>query len=253
MKKTIKVITYCIAVFICNSCFAQLQDVLMLTVSSGSHSDQTAVRFLSEATDTFDSQYDAYKWTNPGMTPNLFTVSDEKYAINALYNEFEEKNVVLYFTSAFSGTYTLAAEEIGAFDSTWSITLVDEKLNLERDLRAYATYVFQSQKGEEDSRFLLKFKIKKTDSDITAVNAEQRTNDMIYAYGENILIRMEGENDRVFITDMLGYEILNTDLSLTKGTVWSFCPGKAGFYIVSLQRNNKRYYKKVYTNPYSIL
>jgi hypothetical protein len=252
MKKNIKVIICCIAVFICNSSFGQLQEVLMLTVSSGSYSDQTAIRFLPDATDYFDSKYDAYKFDNRSMTPNLFTVSDQRYAINALHDEFEEKQLSLYFRSAFSGSYTLSTEEIGAFDSTWSITLVDQKMELELDLRIDTAYVFQAQKGESDDRFLLKFKIQQP-AVITAVNDSEGNDAIIYAYGENILIPMEGSIDKVFITDMLGYELLNTDIKMDKGSVWSFFPGKEGFYIVSLQRNNKRYNKKVYTSSRIIL
>ena len=246
-------ITCFIAVFICHSSFAQLQEVLMLTVKSGTHSDQTAVRFLDEATDQFDSEYDAYKWENPGMTPNLFTASDESYAINALNTDFEEKNITLYFRSAFTGSYTLSAEEIGAFDSTWSITLVDTKTNTQRDLRTASDYTFESQKGEADNRFQLQFKI--TENAIVTSNEDTRalTDGMIYSYGENILIQMENESGTVVISDMLGHELFNAVISSTSGSAWNFTPGKEGLYIVNLIRNNKRYFKKVYVHSNAVL
>ncbi len=144
----------------------------------------------------------------------------------------------------------MAAEEIGPFDSRWSITLIDKQLNIEHDLRADATYVFQSQKGEPDNRFLLKFKIRETDSGvITAIDNRQSIDAMIYTNGENILIQMEGKDNQVFITDMLGHEVLSAVIPLNKG-VWSFCPGRAGYYIVSLLRNDKRYYQKVYISSF---
>lgn len=253
MRKTIKVITYFIAVLICHSSFAQLQEVLMLTVSSGIYRDETVVRFLDDATDSFDSPYDAYKFDNPGMTPTLFTASDESYAINALHSEFEEKTLLLYFRSKFSGSYTLSAEEIGAFDSTWSITLVDKKLHTESNLRTAPNYVFLSQQGEADNRFLLQFKIKKTGIVTSSIDDRTVTDVMIYSYEESILIQMESESGTVFITDILGHEILNAAIYSARGSAWSFSPGKQGTYIVNLVRNNKRYYKKVYVSSSVIL
>lgn len=246
-------ITCFIAVFICHSSFAQLQEVLMLTVKSGTQSDQTAVRFLDEATDNFDSEYDAYKFQNPGTTPNIFTASDESYAINALHTDFEEKTLSLYFRSGFSGTYTLSAEEIGAFDSTWTIMLVDRKLNTTFDLRAAPDYTFESQKGEADNRFQLQFTVSPTSIVTSSVDERALTDAMIFAYGDNIMIQMESESGTVFITDMLGNEILNAAIYSATGSAWSFAPGKQGIYIVNLLRNNKRYYKKVLVSSAIIL
>ena len=225
----------------------------MLTVSSGTHSDQTAVRFLDEATDEFDSQYDAYKWTNPGRTPNLFTVSDENYAINAMHTSFEEKNVTLHFKSSFSGSYTLSAEEIGDFDSTWSITLVDKQTNTELDLRTESDYVFESLEGEAEDRFELQFKI--TEVAVVTSNEDTRalTDGIIYSYGENILIQMENESGTVYVADMLGHELLNAEIFSASGSAWSFNPGKEGMYIVNLIRNNKHYSKKVYVRSTMVL
>ncbi|MDF2457078.1 MAG: large protein [Cytophagaceae bacterium] len=251
MKNTIKVLACFIAVFIAHSSFAQIQEVLMLTVSSGGNSDQTAVRFLDEATDTFDSQYDAYKWDNPGNTPNLFTVSDESYAINAMAKEFEEKTIALYFKAAFSGSYTLNSDEIGAFDSTWSITLIDNKMNTETDLRSHQDYVFQAQQDDASNRFSLQFNVEP--QVVTSAQEKNAVEDVIYAYGANIMIDMALESSSVFITDMLGNEVFNAPVSTNNESVWSFCPGKNGIYIVSLLSNNKRYYKKVYVDSNVVL
>lgn len=253
MKNTLKVIICCISVFIYNSSFAQLHEALMLTVSSGAHSDQTAVRFLEEATDQFDPLYDAYKWDNPGMTPNLFTASDERYAINALCTGFDEKSLTLYFRGAFPGMYTLSAEEIGDFDSSWDIILTDKKLHTECNLRTKAIYTFDSQTGDSENRFELQFKVNQG-SVITSSFGDQHAEEtVIYAYGQEIMIQMESQSGTVFITDLLGREVLNATIYSAKGSAWTFSPGKEGMYLVNLMRDNKRYYKKVYVRSTLVL
>jgi len=247
MKMIKKIVLCCITSFLYTSSFAQMQDALMLTVSIGDNSDQTAIRFLEDATDTFDSEWDAYKFQNPSTTPNLYTVSDKKYSINSLNNQFEEKNLALYFKSAISGNYNLNADEIGAFDSTWSITLTDKSLNTQLDLRKQTDYTFYSQPSDPADRFLLAFKIEQT-AVVTATDQTTtvETEAMIYSDQENIMINLDGISGVVFITDLTGREILNKEIIADAGSPWSFHPGKQGLYIVNLLRANKRYSRKIY-------
>ena len=227
-------------------CAAQLSEVLMLTLSSGSRSDQTAVRFLSEASDSFDSEYDAYKMMNPNPSSNIYTVSDQYYAINALNDKFNEKAVDLHIRAAYQATYTIKAEEIGPFETSWSIHLIDHFLNQEIDLRKVLSYSFEANITDRYNRFSLKF----TKSDMTSFliteNSEQLHEDidqMIYTDQNKIMVSKDNPSTiNIYINDLEGQLIAASETTLT---TWTFSPNKMGVYVVHVSSNQHNYTKKV--------
>ncbi len=229
-----------------------LSEAIRLTVSSEGQSDQTAVRFLDQATDNFDSQLDAYKLSNMGSSPNFYTVSDENYSINALCTQFAEKSVELYLRPAFSGIYTISSEELGAFDSTWTILLVDKTLGVTYDLRTMVDYTFVADKNDAYARFTLVFKTNKY-STVTSTSSDYNlpAKERIYTSDDQILISFEeGDKEVVLaITDVSGHLLTSAtqeNLSGKSGSIWSFSPGKQGIYVVDLFVDRKHFSKSVF-------
>ena len=224
---------------------AQLSNALSITASGNlCSSDQTIIRFMTQATDSFDSDFDAYKSINPDNTPNIYTESDEKYAINALHDEFVEKIVALNFQVYFTGTYTFTAQQLGAFNDSWSIILVDQFLMKEINLRSDSTYTFTSQHTDASNRFLIKFNILAKASIVTALQLPQEQDKRIYASMDHIIVNVDNSTSHsmVYIRDLSGDKIIQTEISGT----WSFQPEGNGIYIVDVVSDNQHYSKKVF-------
>ena len=234
------------AIVFTSTCKAQLSEVLMLTLSSGAKSDQTAVRFLAEATDSFNSEYDAYKLMNPNLTPNIYTVSDQEYAINALNNDFSEKIIDLHVRAAFPAVYTLTAEELGAFDSSWSIHLTDLFLNQEIDLRKIASYSFTADPKDAYQRFSLRFKKAEMKSLLITESSPQEQEDIdptIYAHEDKIIVTTDGEAaSAISINDLEGNSICLSEVPVE---TWTFSPEKTGIYVVHVSTPQHTYTKKL--------
>lgn len=229
-----------------STCKAQLTEALLLTLSSNSRSDQTAVRFLHEASDAFDGQCDAYKLMNPYPTPNIYTVADEYYAINALNNDFSEKEIALHIRTPFAALYTITAEEIGAFDSSWTIHLTDLFLNQDIDLRKVSSYSFMSDPSNLYHRFSLRFtRSGMAPSFITETSPEAQTgNDpIIYNQEGKIMVSADGEEiSSISIHDLEGHSVYQSEATTENCT---FSPNKNGIYVVHLSTRAHTYTKKV--------
>jgi hypothetical protein len=236
--------------------FAQLKDALMLKLSSGSYSDETAVRFLEEATDSFDPDWDAYKLSNGGNTPNFFTVvNGESYVINALKGPLTEKTVSLNLEVAFSGTYTITADEIGLFDSLCSITLIDKVLNVSHDLRTDSAYSFEFVKGDPGDRFLIEFKndsgvVNAPQDLVSSVKLKNSSNINVYNKENKIYIEFDETTSDVSISiyDLSGRELYKEENVNNSSSIssWEFSPEVKGICMVKVLAGNKSYMGKVY-------
>lgn len=240
-----------IAFFIKGSCFAQLSNVLSLTVGgNGCSSDQTILRFLPDATDSFDSEYDAYKFMNPNNTPNFYTESDLQYAISALNDRFSLKTVQLDFKAYVSGTYTIDIEQLGSFDSTWTITLKDNATQQSMDLMATSTYTFAALNSDCPSRFSVIFthaeKQESFDQLTTGITKGADFEDkLIYSSDNQILVNGSHLSSlaSISVRDLSGTPVTQAE---TTATDWSFTPMISGVYLVNVVSDNKHYFKKIY-------
>jgi|GEM_PF-3845542 len=257
MKRSLTLVSLLIAnFFVCVTSSAQLSDALMLTVSSGAYSDQTAIRFLDVATNYFDSEWDAYKLQNMGNTPNFCSnINNQTYSINALNrpDALIEQRVPLNLAVAFSGLYTITAEEIGLFSSGCTITLIDNVLKKRQDLKANAVYAFNFNIGDRMDRFSVVFKEKTPQMNFfgllsTSVQGVELELQGVKVYNTLGTIRVELESSQavtqISINDMSGNALVLSSISNT-GT-WEYTPRESNIYIVSLVIDGNMYTEKLY-------
>lgn len=243
---------------------AQLSDALMLTVSNGNYSDQTAVRFLDDATNNFDSDYDAYKLSNGGLTPNFSSyINNLNYAINALQGSGKKINqtVSLNLDVAFSGDYIITAEEIGLFDSKCTIVLIDKLLNIKQDLKANPTYNFSFNVGDPIDRFTLSFNVKSNDvpntissnsvaaaTFTTAVSDTQMQDQTVNIFNSEgkILVKVNQTQAPILvnISDLAGNTVAST--TINNATQWEYSALQHELYIVSLVVDGVMHTEKVF-------
>jgi hypothetical protein len=241
-------------------CSAQLADALMLTVSSGSYSDQTAIRFLDDATDYFDSQFDAYKLRNRGNTPNFCSfVNNQTYAINALNGGGLLQNVTvpLHLEVAFSGNYKINGEQIGLFSEFCIITLIDKATGITHDFNTNPDYTFHFNVGDPIDRFEVLFNVALGNQSFTSSGSSTTAN--VFASKNNVndtkIFSKDGEisidlgsiksSAVVNISDMMGRAIVSTTIASSSANL-VFTPRRSELYIVSLLINGILRTEKVY-------
>ena len=236
----------------------QLKDALKLTVQSGAYSDETIIRFLEEATDSFDPDWDAYKLSNSGNTPNLSSViNQESYVINALHSPFTEKTVPLKLEVAFAGTYSIIAEELGLFDSLCTIMIRDNLLNSSQNLKDSSNYSFNFSPGDASDRFSITFKLTQPTQDstvskqLTSLQNQEANFLSIYSSEGNIFCKIKEPNTirSIVVCDIYGKEIAESgklSYSASGYSVIEFNPGSDGIYIVKAETSKDKYFKKIY-------
>src|ERR1035437_1006333 len=107
-----------------------LTDALKIKISNATYSDETVVRFLPNATNNFDANYDAWKQFGANQAaPAIFTNIDSlsHLSINALPSFSTETKVDLYIKVSSSGGFIIESIGLGAFLPGVSIMLEDKK------------------------------------------------------------------------------------------------------------------------------
>ncbi|MDB5274087.1 MAG: hypothetical protein JWO58_2454 [Chitinophagaceae bacterium] len=132
--------------------------ILRLTTSSSTFDDETIIRFMDDATDTLDSQYDAYKLMNGGQTPSFYSYYNaNEYAINSLPSIAIDRTIPLKLNTAFNGSYTFTADLTG-FEDVDSILFIDQAQNVRQDLKINPTYTVDLITGNIANRFFINYK-----------------------------------------------------------------------------------------------
>jgi PKD repeat protein len=119
--------------------------------------DKTLIAFNTNATDSFDPQFDANK-SYGGLTRHtLCTVNDGKWlSRNILHSVAETAAVPMGLDARVSGNYKFTFTGINTFDPTTYITLEDKKLGTMFDLRS-GDYSFSADSGDSWNRFVIQF------------------------------------------------------------------------------------------------
>jgi hypothetical protein len=137
VKKFSFLLTIClIAVFSTQS--HAITDALKIKISKGSYSDETIIRFLPGATTGFDGSYDAWKMFSTNLSvPNIFSKSStaDELSINAIPSFTASVTMDLFLRINAADTYTITAEEPGAFASGVKIIMKDLVTNQLYNLR----------------------------------------------------------------------------------------------------------------------
>jgi len=137
---------------ICNA-----NQIIRLTVSNGTNSDETIILFNSNSTSGFDI-YDSEKmFANSSSIPELYTYCASKdLVINCLPTVQANPSVVLGFVTAKAGTFTIQATEISNLDNV-AIILEDKYLHTSQNLHDSPTLTFSSAIYRDTDRFVIHF------------------------------------------------------------------------------------------------
>jgi hypothetical protein len=227
-------------------------DVIRIFVTGNNKSDETAVRFIQDATSGFDSQYDAFKLF-PGDwygVPMIYSVLPEDMiaAINTLPGYYNELKIPLGFQTPQSGTFTINIPAFNLNETTeiYFEDLHDGKIiNIENGL----LYSFISDAGQFDNRFRIVFSVQSSEID-NQLNDLVNVN--IYSSGNDIWLESQQYDaivGNVQIIDMYGNIIYHSN-NTAEGHARLKINKPAGNYIVKLTNKYGVFIEKVFLMKY---
>jgi hypothetical protein len=224
-----------------------LDNTLLITVANDTNvlTDQTYVRFDPGATDTFDSQYDAYKMFAADVNyPQVYTNNGtDDISINTLSELTGVRDVPLGFKSSVSGQFTITADMVSSFTNNGNtVYLEDMQTSTIQDLSIDSIYAFTSGVTTGLSRFILHF------NHINTTSITEHTNSPIQIYGYNNEVHIKSLNileGDVAIYDILGQLVATKHLSGINSEVIRLEP-KTAVYIVRFTNFGQTITKKIF-------
>lgn len=234
--------------FICNAITVfSINDALKLRIENSSHSDETIVRFHANATEGFDSSYDAWKFfsSNP-VVPSLYTKIDSTscLSINAMPSLIEDRTTILFSKVGSVGSYTIVATEIGAFASNVSIILEDTELNINIDVRANPTYSFNVTDTGYYNSHRDRFKIHFSISVVTEVQEQNSFVPQIYFENDILKINHNCSIKEVNVYDLSGKLIIKIQNSNSEQLEIDMTNFKNRLFIIEMYANGVLYRNK---------
>ena len=188
-----------------------MQNYLSITASASDNSsqDESIVRILSEATDGFDPDFDAYKLMSDAGSVSLFSkAANDSLSVNSLSDTTANFSVPL-FVGTPAGSYNFTFKGALSFEN-YDVVLLDNLSNTYQDLKQNPTYSFTLTGTDTVSRFFLNMRKygTTTTNGVTSLMSPSSdssyvriTNDGQYAYIDFI-------NSRALRADIYMYDVL---------------------------------------------
>ena len=176
---------------------------LNLKVNGNKLEDETSIRFNSEATEGFDSDYDAYKLWGTTACPQIYTIApDVNLSINSLPEMTSQTVIPVGFKVGMNDTYTITASDLGSFPTGTDIYLEDLFLSKTQNLNTNPVYEFSAVTGSQEHRFDIHF------APVSGVPEGSTSNIKIYSSGNSVYVNVPMElHGEIIIYDLLGKEM----------------------------------------------
>jgi len=189
-----------------NKSTASLNDMIRITASNGAnYTDEALVIFNSNATNGFDTQFDALKlFSNNINAPEIYTVADNNKLVFNRFGSYPAA-IPLNVRLGVNANITLTASEFDNYDANISIKLEDMLTGTIQDLRQNPSYTFAANIGENNNRFVIHF------AQITGINENNGGNVSIYAYENTIYVNTNEKVKDISVYNMLGQLINSVD------------------------------------------
>ncbi|HML85803.1 MAG TPA: T9SS type A sorting domain-containing protein, partial [Bacteroidales bacterium] len=200
---------------------------LAVKVTGDQYEDQTFVRFHDQATEGFDSRWDARKLEGLNEAPQLYTTAGEyKLSINEQPKQ-TKRDIPMNFSCGVDGQYTLTFSGVESFESPSRITLEDKLLGSTIDVTNSLSYNFSYNTTDDEGRFILHF------STATGISDKEVQNIQIWAANHQLFIdNQAGVVGDVTLYDITGKKILAKQV--TEGKSIINVNGLNGTYIVRI-------------------
>jgi len=206
-----------------------IENLIKLKVENLLFSDETVVRFASDATANVENQYDAVKiFTNILPTPQLFSKTDAgiDLAINTLKLQNGATTVPLVFRTSVPGQYTISVSDLN-FPTNVTVMLKDLENVVSTNLKTDPTYTFNILNTTQDFHFELEF------TGFVGIEEEISSNDIfVYSYGSDIYFNIINSDDVQYQVYDINGKLLMTDKINRQGVSIISTNLPSGIYIV---------------------
>ncbi len=222
-----------------------ISNMVQFSVSGNGFEDRSYLQFKYDSHYGFDHEFDAYKLFGLTEAPQLYTFTNggEKVSINVIpdINTSIDTAIRIGFESPVTDEYQIVFE-VNSFSGVYDLHLVDSELDSIQSLSTDSVYVFNSEQGLFEERFLLYFKKP------SRINDSEDWNVKVYAhrgilyinlpeFQENIDLEIYGIDGRLILSRSLHQNI--TFQERLNGV-------HHGVYIVRLTSDKKVYSGKLF-------
>ena len=214
-------------------------DLLRLQVKRSDYIDETIIRFIPEATQKYDPEFDALKKFLYGSNfAQLYSIinqgNDKDLSVNTLA-DYHGTIVKLGFKTDNSGEHTISATEIN-FDEDIDIFLKDYQIGAKINLTETPEYTFSSGVGNFPNRFKLFFFNKNED-----IESSDLSNEKIISSINEISFVTDGKAE-IFIYSIDGKLVKHffDNTTFVKVNI-----NTSGVYIAKMITGNKLYTQKI--------
>jgi hypothetical protein len=226
------------------------ENAIRLSAVNGNFTDETLIRFVSQSSETIDSDYDAEKIRTPDVDNiQLYSITEENsdfLSINSLPFLPDGENVIkLGFIARDFGNYSIMPESIN-FDPSTTIYLRDNIVNEMFNLRNEgAIYEFASNVGSFNDRFEIHF-----NPILADVSKNENTgNADIYSFQNNVCIRfsseLQNQETSISIYNSLGTLVHSEQISAPPMYIINSAL-ISGIYYVKVRNSKQVFSKSVY-------
>jgi len=207
---------------------------------------RTLVGYVPGATYAKDVLYDA--WVKPGNQLNLYSLTEgQTLGIQGRPFPFDVNDKVpLGYVAPQSGNYSITiAFTDGLFaPENGQLIFLEDKLTGNTHLLNLGPYSFQTDSGQNDQRFVLRYSYETlTVSDII----DNEFDVLVWSKQEEIIIKSQGSSIReIKVFDLYGRKLWDErSLSLTEVILYSLIPNQSTLMVVVYLENGLKVIKKV--------
>jgi len=181
-----------------------MNEAISLSVYSANYSDEIIIRVNENATNEFDSQYDAYKLYGINNAPQLYNITeDEILSINNMPMNNHRIDANLGFIAGSPELHTIVASGTDSFNNNTVISLEDIQEDIIINLKTDSIYSYYASPGDDPNRFILHINTETVDIQIF----DKPADNLIYLSNKNIVVEStQGNllNGSISIYDLLG-------------------------------------------------
>lgn len=178
---------------------SEISALLVIEASGNNYTDKMYIRFLDEASEGFDGDWDAYKLLSYApLVPQIYSRSGgQNLAINSLP---ATNSIQVSFVAGTTGNYTIGAVKSDDFEN---VILEDLSTGAITDLKS-ETYTFGHDEAADSDRFVIHFSV---------AGPENMDDITIYSGNGNVYVIMPAESDgQVMVFNVIGQEIASGNL-----------------------------------------
>ena len=217
-----------------------LDNYLSLEITGNDYSDEMTIGMKDDATDGFDSDFDAYKLFGIEAIPQLYSLSGEiKMAVNILEETPNHKSVNIGIRTGQAGKYRFKLSNFEFTEPNMRVFLEDkygeEDVDKLYDLTTNNEYGFYTEAGMVEDRFVIHL-IKPSfgkNKKFPAMGVPTE-NIRIHAYQKAVMVQYTGDgNASVRIYDLAGRIITEQKLHGNQSNKITL-NAKTGYYLIKV-------------------